>query len=172
MITMVGAELGEGPHPRKGTHYGRNRGRGRTRGREHTAVGMLMMMTFFFFGNRVLPLACSLSQATLPPPQAKVAPWSVPEGRGQQVVPVLLAEAGPATGDPTRKGHGRAETGTDVRVRSSRGVLDELGRRQDRRRVASAECVKQPTNLLSLAQTVTVELLDLVEGSSHHDGGL
>ena len=43
MITMVGAELGEGPHPRKGTHYGRNRGRGRTRGREHTAVGKLMM---------------------------------------------------------------------------------------------------------------------------------
>ena len=44
MITIVGAELGEGPHPRKGTHYGRNRGRGRTRGREHTAVGMLMMV--------------------------------------------------------------------------------------------------------------------------------
>ena len=129
------------------------------------------MMMIFLFGNRVLPLACSLSQAALPLPQAKVAPWSVPEGRGP-VVPVLLAEASPATGDPTRKGHGRAETGADVRVRSSRGVLDELGRRQDRRRVASAECVKQPTNLLSLAQTVTVELLDLVEGSSHHDGGL
>ena len=33
MITMVGAEPGEGPHPRKGTHYGRNRGRGRVAAR-------------------------------------------------------------------------------------------------------------------------------------------
>ena len=55
MITMVGAELGEGPHPRKGTHYGRNRGRGRTRGREHTAVGMLMMTMMMMITLRAEP---------------------------------------------------------------------------------------------------------------------